>query len=151
MGEREAQAYVFRKEDTTRLRYESPPRTVYIWLDGSVGTQYLDFGTVDLAPGEYPPEHSHAVPEEVMWVHRGRGIVRINGKEFPVEEGVVVFAPPGVRHQFVNTGDEMMTIAYAFSPSATEAQFQLRGEGTASKILSSGLPAPGTPAPAGGK
>ena len=117
---------------------------MYLWLDGSVGTTHLDFGTVDLAPGDAPPEHSHATAEEVMWVHRGRGIVRIDGQEFPVEEGMVVFAPPGVLHQFVNTGDEMMTIAFTFSPSATEAQFRLRKEGVAETELPAILPSPGT-------
>jgi len=106
----------------------------------------MDFGTVELAPGEYPPDHAHVAAGEVMWVHRGRGIVRIDGEEHPVEEGMVVFAPPGVRHQFVNTGEEMMVIAYAYSPSGTEAQFRLREEGAEETHLQADLPAPGTPA-----
>ena len=139
-------ALILRKEEVTRLRYEDPRRTVYIWVDGSVGAKHLDFGTVELAPGEYPPDHAHPVAEEVMWVHRGRGIVRIDGEEYPVEEGMVVFAPPGVRHQFVNTGEEMMVIAYAYSPSGTEAQFRLREEGAEEMRLPAALPVPGTPA-----
>lgn len=76
-----------------------------------------------------------------MWVHRGRGIMRLDGEEFAVEPGTMIFAPPGVRHQFVNTGDEVMVAFYAYSPSGTESQFRMREKG-----LPTELPAPGTPA-----
>ena len=78
-----------------------------------------------------------------MWVHRGRGIMRLDGDELPVEPGTMIFAPPGVRHQFVNTGDEVMVAFYAYSPSGTESQSRMREKG-----LPTELPAPGTPAAA---
>ena len=136
-------ALVLRKDDATRLEYEDPPRAVYIWLDRSAGARHLDCGTLELAPGEFPPEHAHAVAEEVMWVHCGRGIMRLDGEEFPVEEGTLVFAPPGVRHQFVNTGDEVMVAFYVYSPSGTESQFRLREQAGRGSGLAANLPAPG--------
>jgi quercetin dioxygenase-like cupin family protein len=146
MDKDQAEALVLRKENAMRLQYEEPPRTVYIWVDSTVGSEYLDFGTVELVPGAHTPNHAHALAEEVMWVHHGRGVATINGEDYQVEEGMVVFAPPGVRHCFSNTGDEMMTIAYAYSPSGSEAQFRLREEGIPSSISSADLPAPGTAA-----
>ena len=147
MDQRQAQVRIFRKQDAMRLGYEDPPRIVRIWVDGSVGAKHLDFGTVELVPGAYTPDHAHAVAEEVIWVHRGRGIYFIEGEEFPVEEGMVVFVPPGVRHHSLNTGEAVMTIIFAFSPSGTEAQFQLRKEGAGGTRLPSELPGPGTPGP----
>lgn len=47
-----ARALVLREDDATKVRYEDPPRTVYIWLDSSVGARHLDCGTLELAPGE---------------------------------------------------------------------------------------------------
>ena len=142
---------ILRKEDVTKLQYDNPPRAVYLWVDSSVGAKHLDFGMVELEPGQYPPEHSHAVAEEAMWVHRGRGTVRTDGQEFPVEEGMLVFAPPGVRHQFVNTGSEKMVVVYAYAPPGTEAQFQLRKKGSGGAISPADLPGPGTAAPSAKK
>lgn len=61
----------------------------------------------DVAPGGHTPHHSHPYEHEVF-VLAGTGIVLQGDKEFAIRPGSVVFVPPGVPHQFRNTGNETL-------------------------------------------
>ncbi len=45
------------------------------------------------------PEHSHPWEHEIL-VLKGRGKIRIRGKEYEVEEGDVVYIPPDEPHEY---------------------------------------------------
>lgn len=56
--------------------------------------------------------HSHSKQEEFYLIMSGNGILRIDGKEIPIEKGDVISAPAGKDsgHQFINNSDEILQI-----------------------------------------
>lgn len=58
-----------------------------------------------MEPGGGMPEHTNTVEHE-QYVLRGRARISINGEEFDVTAGDVVFIPEGVPHWYQNVGEE---------------------------------------------
>ncbi len=56
-----------------------------------------------LREGGHSPSHSHPWEHEVF-VLTGRGRVKSQDGEIPVEKGDFVYVPPMEKHQFLNTG-----------------------------------------------
>ena len=59
---------------------------------------------IEIEPGGYSPHHTHESEHEVF-VYRGEGEVQVEGKTYPLSPGMVVFVPPNLKHQFLNTSD----------------------------------------------
>ncbi len=55
--------------------------------------------------GGYSPHHHHPYEHEVL-ILEGQGEVKIGEKTYKVAKDSVIFVPPGVMHQFINTSDE---------------------------------------------
>lgn len=57
----------------------------------------------EVAVGGNTPRHTHPYEHEVF-VLEGSGTVLQGDQEFPLRPGTVVYVPPGLVHQFRNTG-----------------------------------------------
>lgn len=70
-----------------------------------------------LAPnGGCTDDHAHEKSGELMIFLSGRGRGWLGDEEFEIRPGMVMYAPPGVRHRTLNTGDEPVKIACVFVP-----------------------------------
>ena len=58
----------------------------------------------EVEPGGHTPYHTHDWEHEV-YVLEGKGTVRQDDKEYPVEKDSFVLVVPGEEHQFINKGD----------------------------------------------
>lgn len=58
---------------------------------------------VEVEPGGSTPEHNHSHEHE-NFVLEGQGKVLLESKWHKIGPGEVIFVPPGVRHQYANTG-----------------------------------------------
>ena len=58
-----------------------------------------------MQPGGGMPLHTNTVEHE-QYVLRGRARIGIDGEDFEVKQGDVVFIPEGVPHYYQNIGDE---------------------------------------------
>jgi quercetin dioxygenase-like cupin family protein len=58
-----------------------------------------------LKAGGRTPCHSHPWPH-INYVLRGQGVLSIDGKETPLEEGAIAFVPASSLHQFYNASTE---------------------------------------------
>ena len=56
--------------------------------------------------------HRHA-EEEILVITEGSGTWRLDGKEFPLKKGDVLYVEPWVTHGCTNTGKEPMTFFVA--------------------------------------
>jgi quercetin dioxygenase-like cupin family protein len=76
-----------------------------------------------IAPGDGPPEHTHANEDE--WWHLVEGDLRFKlaGQISVAREGSFVFVPRGVPHAFQNIGEAPARIVVSFSPAGMERFF----------------------------
>lgn len=81
------------------------------------------FGTQTVAPRCFIREHTHARHEEIIFVVEGRGIVRVDGAEHPLEKGSAVFIGVNRRHHFLNPYDEPLMFAVILMPGGLDAFF----------------------------
>lgn len=58
-----------------------------------------------MEPGGGMPNHTNTVEHEQYVLH-GHAVVGINGEEFEVNAGDVLFIPEGAPHWYQNTGDD---------------------------------------------
>jgi mannose-6-phosphate isomerase-like protein (cupin superfamily) len=115
-----AMKYVFYKKEVFRSDLENPTRTAYIWVDKEQGAKHVSGGSVDIPAKSELAYHSHEKEEEIMFVYKGRGVAIVEGVSYPVEPETMVFVPPGLKHQFKNTGSESLSIAWFYAPPGPE-------------------------------
>jgi quercetin dioxygenase-like cupin family protein len=85
------------------------------------GSQNLLMGYGALPPGEAIIAHRHPLADEIIFVHRGSGVVVLGSREeTPVREGATIYIPRNTRVSLLNTGSEPLVIAFFFSPPGFE-------------------------------
>jgi len=70
-------------------------------------------GFSSFAAGTSTAMLSHAT-EELAYVLTGQGELRLDGETVPYAAGSALFIPAGVWHAVANTGDEPVTMVFAF-------------------------------------
>ena len=58
--------------------------------------------------------HDHT--DQIICIVDGEGMAYVNGDERPIDEHDVVFVPAGIKHNFVNTGDEPLKLFTVYAP-----------------------------------
>jgi quercetin dioxygenase-like cupin family protein len=76
-----------------------------------------------IAPGDGPPEHTHAHEDEWWHVLEGDLRFKLDGQMSSAPAGSFVFVPRGVRHVFQNVGDTPARIVVSFAPAGMERFF----------------------------
>jgi quercetin dioxygenase-like cupin family protein len=69
-----------------------------------------------LEPGGHTPYHHHDW-YHVVYILEGTGSVRIDGRDYPLEQGSVVHARAGTEHGFTNNGAGRMRFLCLVPPS----------------------------------
>lgn len=76
------------------------------WLVGKAeGAENFAIRYYELEPGTHSRQEQHAHDHGILLL-RGAGRVQIADEQFPVATGDVVYIPPNVLHQVLNTGPE---------------------------------------------
>lgn len=60
--------------------------------------------------------HYHKERDEVYYIVKGRGIMRVNEEKRDVKEGDVILIPKGSVHSLKNTEKEALILVFASSP-----------------------------------
>jgi quercetin dioxygenase-like cupin family protein len=60
--------------------------------------------------------HAHAGMDKVYQVLAGSGVFLLEGREIPMEAGVMLVAPEGVPHGIRNDGDERLVVLAILAP-----------------------------------
>ncbi|MGH8175417.1 MAG: cupin domain-containing protein [Steroidobacter sp.] len=71
-------------------------------------------GMEDIPPGKKIRLHHHPHAEEILFVHRGTGVVRLGSREAAVKAGATVYIPRNVSVGLRNTGAEPLSLVFIF-------------------------------------
>jgi quercetin dioxygenase-like cupin family protein len=71
-----------------------------------------NFSQAVFAPGQIAEAHSHQDMCEIFFVESGRGIIRINGKDYPLKRGTCVAVEPGEVHEVINNDSIDLVLTY---------------------------------------
>jgi mannose-6-phosphate isomerase-like protein (cupin superfamily) len=74
-------------------------------------------GLNSFEPGQEHALHAHAGTDKVYHVLAGRGLFLLEGREVPMEPGVMLVAPEGVPHGIRNTGEERLVVLAILAPA----------------------------------
>ena len=77
-------------------------------------------GTCEVPPGQMGSLHTHHDEAEIWMFSEGHGRATVGDREIVTGPGTVVYTPPGVSHQFFNTGDTPVKLFWMYSPSGAE-------------------------------
>lgn len=84
------------------------------------GSGDLVMGYEDLPPGAVIPPHRHLMADEIIFVHRGSGVVQLDDRRTEFGPGATIYIPKNVRVTIRNTGAEPLSIAFIFSKPGFE-------------------------------
>lgn len=74
-------------------------------------------------PGGHSPLHYHKGTEHFFFVLGGRGRIEIEGKEYPLKEGTVVWVAEGDKHKLYADPDSELRLLEFFSAGKHETVF----------------------------
>ena len=94
-----------------------------------LGAETLSVFEQHSEPGMGAPEHHHPEDEEVILVIEGHADFTFQGETHRMDCGTAVIVPAGVRHSFVNVGeDTLRTVAIFAAPTPTVVYANSAGE-----------------------
>ena len=85
------------------------------------GSPDLVMGYEDVAPGQAIAAHRHELADEIIFVHRGSGVVELGTRVAAFGAGATIYIPRRVRVAVRNTGAGPLSIAFVFSRPGFEA------------------------------
>jgi quercetin dioxygenase-like cupin family protein len=74
-------------------------------------------GTNAFEPGQEHALHAHEGMDKVYHVLRGEGVFLLEGRELPMQAGVLLVAPAGVPHGIRNTGSARLVVLAVLAPA----------------------------------
>lgn len=99
------------------------------------GIEGISFCAEEQSPGSKMRIHKHLNNDELIFIHKGEGILTLDDKSIQVKTGDVAFVPRGTWHGLHNTGKENLSMIFQYSPAGFEEYFIENGtlEGMAAK------------------
>jgi quercetin dioxygenase-like cupin family protein len=97
---------------------------VKIKIAKSDGYNSMSFLASSLPPGDIIPIHKHLNEDEIIFIHKGKGILTLGKKEYTFSQDLVAMVPKGAWHGVKNTGDEHVQMRFAYSPAGFEGYFR---------------------------
>lgn len=110
-------ARIFRTAELERQERGNGVRSLPLAGRESGASQMLT-GMTEIPVGGTIPLHTHSSEEFILVLH-GQALVRIEDREEPVGAMDATWIPPGVQHQFVNTGSEPLHILWVYGDPET--------------------------------
>jgi len=102
--------------DTAPVNERGGQRSHLLLRAGQFGAENLAITWVEGEPGSMQAVHGHPDNEQIYVILRGRGVMEVGDEMEEVDEGTLVFIPPGSAHAIKNTTDDPLVFVSATSP-----------------------------------
>ena len=104
-------------------------RTTFTASAEVTGAEAISVAVVSMNPGQGHARHNHPAAEEVIYILSGSGEQMIEDERGqpivrPVEPGVTIYIPRARYHSTLNTGEDVLRLLVAFSPSGSEDELR---------------------------
>lgn len=87
------------------------------------GVDNISFCVEDMIPGRKMRIHKHLNNDELIFIHKGEGLLTLDEDSITVKAGTVAFVPRGSWHGLDNTGTENLLMVFQYSPAGFEEYF----------------------------
>jgi mannose-6-phosphate isomerase-like protein (cupin superfamily) len=87
------------------------------------GVSGISFCVEKMDVGRTMRIHKHLHNDELIFIHRGQGILILGDQKIEVKTGDVAFVPRGTWHGLDNTGNEELQMIFQYSPAGFEEFF----------------------------
>ena len=84
------------------------------------GSDHLLLGTQTIPPGGTVPMHRHLGQDEVVFLQSGKARITLDGKEYDVHEGGMIFAPMNTWMALKNIGTDNIQLIFIYSAPGFE-------------------------------
>ena len=84
----------------------------------------LSAGIQVIGPRSFIREHQHGTEQELLFFFEGTGKVLVNGEEYPVQPGTMVYAGQHNAHKIINDTDQDLKMMWLLSPGGLEDFFE---------------------------
>ena len=81
-------------------------------------SELLSVGLYTLAAGAVDGQSPH-LEDEVYYTVRGRATLYVDGEDYPVREGTVLFVPARAEHRFHDIVEELVLLVFWAPPEGT--------------------------------
>jgi quercetin dioxygenase-like cupin family protein len=101
----------------SQLIEENPidPKVDFLIRDAAFGKN-CSIDVTQAMPGSHYPAHYHSCHDEIDYVIQGRANMTVDGKNYSIKPGDLIYIPPFTVHDFVVVGDETYQVIVIFAP-----------------------------------
>jgi quercetin dioxygenase-like cupin family protein len=115
--------YIVHEQDFEAKDLPGRKHKMIVGPKGHGKAKNMCFGVADFPPNSHAPEHVHPKEEEVIYFLSGYGEMFFNGKGEKIKKGSIAYIPPKVTHSIKNDSDQVMHLAYVFSPPVEQGSY----------------------------
>jgi mannose-6-phosphate isomerase-like protein (cupin superfamily) len=102
--------------DNSPINERGGQKSYLLLARGQFGSTNLAITWVECPAGSEQAVHEHPDAEQVYVIVRGRGVMQVGDDTREVDEGSLVFVPPGAGHAIKNASGEPLVFVSATSP-----------------------------------
>ena len=81
------------------------------------GSKILDYRVSVYQPKAYVAPHKHRIQEQIYYVLEGEGVLKAGGEKHLMRPHDYIWIPPGVPHDFSNTGTDGLVFLVITTPA----------------------------------
>jgi len=115
--------YTIHENEVSAVSLPGRKHKMIIGPENFGGSTKMCFGVAEFPANQHAPAHVHEEQEEILYVLEGRGEMYFNNTPERIEKGTCIFVPPRVIHSINNTSNEVLKLAYVFSPPVKQGSY----------------------------